>query len=241
MKSIKQQYIDLMEGRMSQYNFMRSLRMSLPQYITNVTSFKDSVKILKNKGILNESDINELSPQTRYNAAIKAIDKSKNASRDNNSADYRKAVNQGNKFVTQIDPEVKNVVNGFAKSLGLEARIEKGIIDSTYEPSITIKIGPTSSKPEIVVFITKNSNKIEGGLPNEAAERRLGNIIKQIQQKELNVELNTNLNEAMGGDPIEATLKSYLAKGNSYAEALELTAAERAYMCGYTGTCGDKP
>ena len=55
MKSIKQQYIDLMEGRMSQHNFMRSLRMSLPQYITNVTSFKDSVKILKNKGILSEA------------------------------------------------------------------------------------------------------------------------------------------------------------------------------------------
>jgi hypothetical protein len=55
MKSIKTQYIDLMEGRMSQHNFMRSLRMSLPQYITNVTSFKDSVRILKNKGILSEN------------------------------------------------------------------------------------------------------------------------------------------------------------------------------------------
>ena len=55
MKSIKQQYIDLMEGRMSQHNFMRSLRMTMPQYVTNVTSFKDSVRILKNKGILNEA------------------------------------------------------------------------------------------------------------------------------------------------------------------------------------------
>lgn len=55
MKSIKQQYIDLKEGKMSQHNFMRSVRMSLPQYITNVTSFNDTVKILKNKGILNEA------------------------------------------------------------------------------------------------------------------------------------------------------------------------------------------
>jgi len=45
------------EGRMSQHNFMRSVRMSLPQYITNVTSFNDTVKILKNKGILNEATI----------------------------------------------------------------------------------------------------------------------------------------------------------------------------------------
>jgi hypothetical protein len=55
MKSIKQQYIDLTEGKMSQGNFMRNLRMTIPQYVTNVTSFGDAVKILKNKGILSES------------------------------------------------------------------------------------------------------------------------------------------------------------------------------------------
>jgi hypothetical protein len=54
MKSIKQQYIDLREGNMTQANFMRNLRMTMPQYITNVTSFNDSIRILKNKGILNE-------------------------------------------------------------------------------------------------------------------------------------------------------------------------------------------
>jgi hypothetical protein len=53
-KSIKQQYLDLKEGKMTQSNFMRSMRMSLPQYITNVTSFGDTVKILKNKGIISE-------------------------------------------------------------------------------------------------------------------------------------------------------------------------------------------
>ena len=55
MKSIQNQYLDLQEGKMTQSNFMRNVRMTLPQYITNVTSFKDTVKILKNKGILNES------------------------------------------------------------------------------------------------------------------------------------------------------------------------------------------
>jgi hypothetical protein len=44
---------------MSQQNFMRNLRMTMPQYVTNVTSFKDSVRILKNKGILNEADTAE--------------------------------------------------------------------------------------------------------------------------------------------------------------------------------------
>jgi hypothetical protein len=40
---------------MSQANFMRNLRMTIPQHVTNVTSFGDAVRILKNKGIINES------------------------------------------------------------------------------------------------------------------------------------------------------------------------------------------
>jgi hypothetical protein len=59
MKSIKQQYIDLTEGKMSQGNFMRNLRMTIPQYVTNVTSFGDAVRILKNKGIISEVLTNE--------------------------------------------------------------------------------------------------------------------------------------------------------------------------------------
>ena len=57
MKSIKQQFTDLKEGKITQSQFMRNVRMTLPQYITNVTSFNDTVKILKNKAILTESDI----------------------------------------------------------------------------------------------------------------------------------------------------------------------------------------
>ena len=55
MKSIQNQYNDLKEGKMSQANFMRNLRMTMPQYVTNITSFKDSIRILKNKGLLHES------------------------------------------------------------------------------------------------------------------------------------------------------------------------------------------
>jgi hypothetical protein len=59
MKSIANQYKDLKEGKMSQANFMRNLRMSMPQ-VTNTMSFGDAVKVLKNKGIITESfDITE--------------------------------------------------------------------------------------------------------------------------------------------------------------------------------------
>jgi hypothetical protein len=59
MKSISNQYRDLKEGKMSQQNFMRNLRMTMPQYVTNVTSFGDAVRILKNKSIIVESAIKE--------------------------------------------------------------------------------------------------------------------------------------------------------------------------------------
>ena len=59
MKSIKQQYIDLQEGKMSQSNFMRNVRMTLPQFITNVTSYNDTVRILKNKGIITEAEVSK--------------------------------------------------------------------------------------------------------------------------------------------------------------------------------------
>ena len=62
MKPIQNQYIDLKEGRISKPNFMKSLRMTFPQYVTNVTSFEDSIKILKNKRILTESSDFEGTP-----------------------------------------------------------------------------------------------------------------------------------------------------------------------------------
>jgi hypothetical protein len=80
MKSIKQQYIDLKEGRMSQANFMRNLRMTFPNLVTNVTSFNDSVKILRNKGILAESEIRMTSAEElaksmgNYESAVVALE-----------------------------------------------------------------------------------------------------------------------------------------------------------------------
>jgi hypothetical protein len=74
MKSIKQQYIDLREGNMTQANFMRNLRMTLPQYVTNITSFEDSVQILKNKGILTEADTKE-GLYNSYTDVVNAITK----------------------------------------------------------------------------------------------------------------------------------------------------------------------
>jgi len=54
MKSVKNQYIALKEGKMTEAQFMRNVRMTLPQYISNVTLFKQAERILINKGIIQE-------------------------------------------------------------------------------------------------------------------------------------------------------------------------------------------
>lgn len=55
MKSISNQYADLQEGKMSQSQFLRNVKMALPKFVSNVSTFKDAVNILKNKGILVEA------------------------------------------------------------------------------------------------------------------------------------------------------------------------------------------
>ena len=55
MKNIQKQYTDLLEGKMSKQNFMRNVRMEFPQYVSLVSSFEDSIKILKGKRILSEA------------------------------------------------------------------------------------------------------------------------------------------------------------------------------------------
>jgi len=73
MKSIKNQYIDLQEGKMSQAQFLRNVRLNMPHYVTNVTSFGDTIKILRNKGILSEADIKYKDGKDMY-AQFKEID-----------------------------------------------------------------------------------------------------------------------------------------------------------------------
>jgi len=72
MESVKQQYLSLKEGKMNQAQFMRNVRMSLPQYITNLSSFEDTVKILRNKGILTEADMKD---KEKRKLSLKLVDK----------------------------------------------------------------------------------------------------------------------------------------------------------------------
>jgi hypothetical protein len=97
MKSIANQYRDLKEGRMSQQNFMRNLRMTMPQYVTNVTSFGDAIRILKNKSILTENTNPENQPSEEELAAMVKKMEDEKAGEEAVKAQYDEELNEAKK------------------------------------------------------------------------------------------------------------------------------------------------
>ena len=55
MKNITKQYQDLLEGKMSQHNFMTNVRREFPNWVSSTNSYKDAISILKAKRVLIES------------------------------------------------------------------------------------------------------------------------------------------------------------------------------------------
>lgn len=81
MKNITKQYQDLLEGKMSKDNFVKSVRRDFPQWISPVNSFNDAISILKSKRILTESPDNREIWRDAFEAAIHNMDLSDESKR----------------------------------------------------------------------------------------------------------------------------------------------------------------
>ena len=55
MRTLQEKYNGVLEGNFSKTQFRRDAAMELPQFVSNVNSFDDTVAILKNKGIVSEA------------------------------------------------------------------------------------------------------------------------------------------------------------------------------------------
>ena len=138
MKSIANQYRDLKEGKMSQQNFMRNLRMTMPQYITNVTSFGDAVKILKNKSILTESINPENQPsEEELDAMIKKMEDEK-AGEEAIMSQYDEELNEGKKKEEKVEYS-RQQCNPTELRLGIRTELEHGDIELDKAKEIAYK------------------------------------------------------------------------------------------------------
>ena len=59
MRTLQEKYNAVLEGGFSKTQFRRDAAMELPQFVSSVNSFDDTVAILKNKGIVTEAKKNE--------------------------------------------------------------------------------------------------------------------------------------------------------------------------------------
>lgn len=79
MRTLTEKYNAIVEGNFSKDQFVRDARLSHPNFITQFTSFKDAVKILKNKGLVHEAKKEEVhlnvSPTTLDKAIKYELDK----------------------------------------------------------------------------------------------------------------------------------------------------------------------
>jgi len=137
MKSIANQYKDLKEGKMSQANFMRNLRMSMPQ-VTNTMSFGDAVKVLKNKGIITEAYL-----EKEMAANKEQGDKEREMYKDTdpNIADfnYNDSDTEFDAMLKQIEDEMagEEAVNAqYDLEEGPEEEVEKAIQAKKIDPAV---------------------------------------------------------------------------------------------------------
>ena len=231
MKSIANQYRDLQEGKMSQANFMRNLRMNMPQ-VTNTTSFGDAVKILKNKGIITES----FNPaQDAENAKYKSP-----MDRMYNSDDYVKA--QKDEKGSDDDDEFDAILKQLEDEMGGEDAV-KGQYDMN-ESNITVKqiintlerlFNENENRADIIGDVAKELNTTKQelakiiGLPNLYSDKPTMNETKEavnpnkIHPQEYTMGIRYEL-KCFKGDVVKAeraVLKN-LAKEPFYYTALKL-------------------
>ena len=236
MKSIQNQYRNLQEGKITQSNFMKNVRMTLPQYITNVTSFKDTIKILKNKGILTESMSGTgISSETQYDWKGKKLEiDPQSASKIGDIAKlYDEEQNEYIGEVTSIssnnmihvDPNsIQTDGQGALHEAPLgEKEIEKAIKDGKIDPAVVIAAAEKAKKGDSTDLAILIFNASAGlGQFRESIKEAKEAMPKGNSGKELYSEFaeadNLNQQEIITG----ITIEHELAPEKSYNEIAKL-------------------
>ena len=214
MKSIANQYRDLQEGRMSQFNFMRNLRMNMPQ-VTNTTSFGDAVKILKNKGIITEAIITEV-PLTINGKVVRTYtqngDKSYNVKYDDGDTEIIMVSDDGWDDINTLRKNATGLdENKQAKEIAdLRAEIQ-ALMDSSSQQdpeivsdkidNIRAKIEKLKAEKEKAMYADTDPNITD--LINELSEVKSVNDSGKQEYKQFGEAENDNLEEITTGITIE--------------------------------------
>jgi len=238
MKSIANQYHDLKEGRLSQANFMRNLRMSMPQYVTNVTSFKDAVRILKSKSILTESGTGDapISKMSRKDM-IDFLNTTEEKAKDMSDEELRDAVIEKNEDIKENDDyDAKDAADTEAEELAKAAGdydAAVGMLEDELGLSfgaasaIAARVYPEGGNTEAQAMI----NKIEKEMAGEEAVKAQYDIteakqkvnIENIYPTELRMGIKVELQHTDDLDKAKKIALGHLTENPFYYTELKLS------------------
>jgi hypothetical protein len=133
MRTLQEKYNGIQEGKFSKEHFLAEARMQQPQLITRFNGYDDAVQILKNKGMIVEARVEEVTPaQEKYR--VKPSAKPTQFKQDIAAA--KKMIDAGKsekEVVAKYGQAAFNAVN--AQNLG-EARLTKNnLTDYRYKPT----------------------------------------------------------------------------------------------------------
>jgi hypothetical protein len=242
MKSIANQYRDLKEGKMTQSNFMRNLRMTMPQYITNVTSFKDAVRILKNKSILNESagdpPISQMSREEMIDFLGTTADKVKDMSDEelkdaveDKNVDLREDGEEDemsdliNK-IGQEEEEEKAIKGGFGIYDPMEEDQELNEYEHTYRKidGVCYKIDDEGNRTRVADHYCRYSEDLNEAKKKKEPKKELHP--NQIHPQELRMGIKVELEHTDDLDKAKKIALDHLAENPFYYTALKLSGIE---------------
>jgi hypothetical protein len=223
MKSIANQYRDLQEGKMSQFNFMRNLRMSMPQ-VTNVTSFGDAVKILKNKGIISESLTTEEEEVFSQGAQDESITTTNTtAGFDSVSEEDKEGDNDAefDAILKQLEDEMagEEAVKGqYDLEEGPEEEVEKAIDDKKIDPA---KVKAAAEKAirgdstDLALLMANAGGLFEGKEPKAVDEN--------LEEVTLGIFIEHGCFPDKSYDEVEKMVKKNIKKNPNYYTNYKLT------------------
>jgi len=104
MKSLTEQYRLIKEGKGSKDVFTKTAKAMYPQYITNNASFNQTEKILKYRGLINESIIGDIIPQKKKESYETAFEKylAEEAKKSSQEVDTKAEVKKPSKEVDDL-------------------------------------------------------------------------------------------------------------------------------------------
>ena len=217
-------------GQVSKNKFLYEVRKdaNLP-WVTNLTSYDDAVKILKNNRIISEAEIEELKPSTRQSAFDKAKFQAQNAYQVDDEGEVGdqdplvKAVRnrQSATFSSYIDPEVIKKVEAIMSGTG-DRNVEVYLtrtMDEKNEPGVKFVVRDTKGGGRAEFEIKKNTYKVKSGDVNNELVPSVRRAIEHIQKNELKdpVKKVEGLNEVDNNVPTDPAVDRvnpyYLKRG----------------------------